>query len=63
MRRAIPVTLVSIGGLLFGFVSGLILFPDPPPKASRSPKMSMANAGHLPWPELDFAVRGRAQLS
>jgi hypothetical protein len=30
MRRAIPVTLVSIGGLLFGFVSGLILFPDPP---------------------------------
>jgi len=27
MRRSIPVTLVSIGGLLFGFVSGLILFP------------------------------------
>ena len=30
MQRAIPITLVSIGGLLFGFVSGLILFPDRP---------------------------------
>jgi Protein of unknown function (DUF2511) len=30
MRCAISVTLASIGGLVFGFVSGLILLPDPP---------------------------------
>ncbi|HEX3281650.1 MAG TPA: DUF2511 domain-containing protein, partial [Pyrinomonadaceae bacterium] len=29
-RRVIPVTLVSICCLIFGFVSGLIVFPDPP---------------------------------
>jgi Protein of unknown function (DUF2511) len=29
-RRVIPVTLVSICGLIIGFVSGLIGFPDPP---------------------------------
>jgi hypothetical protein len=28
--RIIPVTLVSICCLIFGFVSGLIVFPDPP---------------------------------
>jgi hypothetical protein len=29
MRCCIPVTLASIGGLILGFTSGLILFPDP----------------------------------
>ncbi len=50
-RRVIPVTLVSICGLIFGFASGLIVFPDP----SRQGIEITQNGYGKRWP---FAVMG-----
>jgi hypothetical protein len=63
-RRFIPITLVSICGLILGLVSGLIEFPDPPRQGieitqSEYGKRSSAHCWRQPIPACLGSSLGR----
>jgi hypothetical protein len=61
-RRVIPITLVSICGLIFGFVSGLTVFPEPPRQGIEITQNEYGKRWPFAVPQGQLRCEGRGEI-